>query len=96
MHLLKGPKRFSKDLTLGIWVCARCFTPLPLMTPLKLYSITRKTKLEPRYSPHMGRLFSKVTYIKKAVAGIPVKTLYKYRETYYGKVKDCENCELSR
>ncbi len=42
----------------------------------------------------MGRLTTKVTYIKKYVAGVPVKTLHKYRETYYGEVKDCEACQL--
>jgi len=42
----------------------------------------------------MGILNSKVTYIKKYVLGYPTKTLYKYREPYYGEVKDCEDCNL--
>ena len=37
-----------------------------------------------------------VTYIKKAILGIPVRTLYKYRQTYYGEVKDCETCNLAK
>jgi hypothetical protein len=61
---------------------------------MKLVRIKRKTRSEKRYTPKMGRLTTKVTYIKKYVAGIPVKTLYKYRETYYGEVKDCEACQL--
>jgi hypothetical protein len=44
----------------------------------------------------MGVLSTQVTYIKKAVLGIPVKTLHRYRETYFGEIKDCEDCELSR
>lgn len=42
----------------------------------------------------MGELVTKVTYIKKYFLGLPIKTLHKYRETYYGKVKDCEDCML--
>jgi hypothetical protein len=61
---------------------------------MKLVQIKRRTRSEKRYSPKMGRLTTKVTYIKKYVAGIPVKTLHKYRETYYGEVKDCEVCQL--
>ena len=61
---------------------------------MKLVQIKRRTRSEKRYSPKMGRLTTKVTYIKKYVAGVPVKTLYKYRETYYGEVKDCEACQL--
>ncbi len=45
----------------------------------------------------MGILYTKVTYIKKTILGIiPINTLHKYRETYYGKVKDCEQCVLSK
>ena len=61
---------------------------------MKLIQIKRKTRSEKRYSPKMGRLTTKVTYIKKYVAGVPVKTLHKYRETYYGEVKDCDACQL--
>ncbi|MFH6771981.1 hypothetical protein [Gaetbulibacter aestuarii] len=42
----------------------------------------------------MGELTTKVTYIKKHVLGLPVKTLHKYRETYYGEVKDSKDCML--
>ena len=42
----------------------------------------------------MGILNSKVIYIKKHILGFPVKTLHKYRETYYGEVKDCNDCNL--
>ncbi|NER09995.1 hypothetical protein SAMN06265375_101477 [Muriicola jejuensis] len=61
---------------------------------MKLVQVKRRTRSENRYSPRMGRLTTKVTYIKKYVAGIPVKTLHKYRETYYGEVKDCDVCQL--
>ncbi len=61
---------------------------------MKLVRIKRKTHSEKRYSPKMGKLTTKVTYIKKYVVGIPVKTLHKYRETYYGEVKDCDVCQL--
>jgi len=42
----------------------------------------------------MGQLAAKVTYVKKYVFGVPIKTLYKYRQTYYGEIKDCKDCHL--
>ena len=42
----------------------------------------------------MGELTTKVTYIKKYLAGIPISTIHKYRETYYGNVKNCQDCNL--
>jgi len=62
---------------------------------MKLIYVKRKTRYENRYTKKMGRLQAKVTYIKKYALGFPVKTLHKYRETYYGKVKDCKECQLS-
>lgn len=62
---------------------------------MKLITVRRTTKYENRFSENMGRLSAKNTYIKKYVMGIPFKTLHKYRETYYGEVKDCDQCELS-
>lgn len=63
---------------------------------MKWITVKRSTKQENRFAPNMGRLNAKVTYIKKQLLGIPIKTLHKYRETYYGKVKDCEQCVLSK
>ncbi len=63
---------------------------------MQLISIKRKTKQENRFAPKMGRLNAKVTYVKKQFLGIPIKTLHKYRETYYGEVKDCEECVLAK
>ncbi|QWX83778.1 hypothetical protein H0I23_15200 [Cellulophaga sp. HaHaR_3_176] len=61
---------------------------------MRLLYIKRKTKTEQRYSQKMGRLDTKVTYVKQYFLGLPIKTLHKYRETYYGEVKDCEDCML--
>ncbi|MCX2720347.1 hypothetical protein [Lentiprolixibacter aurantiacus] len=61
---------------------------------MKLIWIKRKTKYEKRFSPNMGKLTTKVTYVRKYLMGLPVNTLHKYRETYYGEVKDCEDCNL--
>jgi len=58
--------------------------------------VSRKTRAEQRYSPGMGVLETKVTYIRRTLAGIPFRTIHKYRETYYGKIKDCKQCELTR
>jgi hypothetical protein len=44
----------------------------------------------------MGRLETRVTYIRKKILGIPVETLHKYRKTYYGEVKACSECLLNR
>lgn len=61
---------------------------------MKLLYVKRTTRYENRYSKKMGRLSAKVTYIRKYLAGIPISTLHKYRETYYGKVKDCTDCNI--
>ncbi|TYB73955.1 hypothetical protein ES677_14250 [Bizionia gelidisalsuginis] len=64
---------------------------------MRLIQIKRTTKLENRFAPKMGRVQAKVTYIKTIFLGIiPLKTLHKYRETYYGKVKDCQECNLAK
>ena len=61
---------------------------------MRLLYIKRKTKTEKRYSYKMGMLTTKVTYIKKYFMGLPVKTVQKYRKTYYGQVKNTEDCFL--
>ncbi len=63
---------------------------------MRLITVKRETKVEKRFTPKMGELLTKVTYIKKQFLMIPVKTIHKYRETYYGKIKDCKACELAR
>lgn len=63
---------------------------------MKLVRIDRKTRVEKRFTPEMGRLYTRVTYIRKKWLGMPVRTLHKYRETYYGEVKDCSDCVLQR
>lgn len=65
------------------------------MIIMKLISVRRKTKNEKRFSEKMGMLTTKVVYIQKRFLNIPVKTLHKYRETYYGEMKDCEDCKIS-
>ncbi|WP_228236832.1 hypothetical protein [Allomuricauda sp. M10] len=62
---------------------------------MRLSKIKRETKYEKRYSVTMGELTTQVTYIKRYILGLPVRTLHKYRETYYGKVKDCKDCEIT-
>jgi len=62
---------------------------------MKLLSVKRKTKKEKRFTEDMGMMTTNVVYVKKAFLNIPYKTLHKYRETYYGKVKDCVDCNLS-
>ena len=63
---------------------------------MKLVRIDRKTRVEKRFTPEMGRLHTKVTYIRKKLLGLPFRTLHKYRETYYGEVKDCSDCVINR
>jgi hypothetical protein len=63
---------------------------------MKMIQIDRKTRMEKRFTPEMGRLHTRVTYIRKTLLGFPFKTLHKYRETYYGEVKDCRDCLLQR
>ncbi len=61
---------------------------------MKFIYIRRNTRTENRFSPKMGRLITRVTYIKKYFIGIPFKLVHKYRETYYGEVKDCKDCNI--
>nr|WP_296437253.1 hypothetical protein [Winogradskyella sp.] len=61
---------------------------------MKIISIKRTTKNEKYYSKAMGMLNSRVTSIKKYFLFIPLQTIHKYRETYYGEIKDCEDCNL--
>ncbi len=64
---------------------------------MKLINIKRETRLEKRFSKKMGKLHTNVTYIKKMFLNIiPLETVHKYRETYYGEVKDCKDCVLAR
>lgn len=63
---------------------------------MRLIRIKRHTKPEERFTPKMGLLHTQVTYIKKQFLSISYKTLHKYRETYYGKMKDCEDCNLAK
>ena len=62
---------------------------------IKWISVQRKTKTEKRFTEKMGMFTAKVVYVKKTFMNIPFKTLHKYRETYYGEVKDCTDCKLS-
>ena len=62
---------------------------------MRLIQIKRQTKTEKRFTPKMGEVHTNVTYIKQYVLNIPIKTLHKYRETYYGKIKDCSDCKLA-
>lgn len=62
---------------------------------MKLSKIKRETKYEKRYSIKMGELTTQVTYVKRYILGIPTRTLHKYRGTYYGKIKDCKDCNIS-
>ncbi|MFV9551487.1 hypothetical protein [Algibacter sp. PT7-4] len=61
---------------------------------MKIIEVKRETKVEKRHTVKMGELTTKVTYVKKYLLGLPIKTLHKYRETYYGEVKDCKDCML--
>ncbi|RFC53883.1 hypothetical protein DXU93_10060 [Brumimicrobium aurantiacum] len=63
---------------------------------MKLVSVNRKSKLENRYHRNMGRICVQVTRIRKHFLGIPYKTVHKYRQTYGGEVKDCEDCVISK
>ena len=61
---------------------------------MKILQVKRNTTYEKRYSPKMGELTTKVTYIKRYLFGMPIKTIHKYRETYYGEIKDTKDCML--
>ena len=63
---------------------------------MKFIKNKRETRLEKRFNPKMGELDTNVTDIKKKLFNfLPVATIHKYRETYYGKIKDCEDCKLA-
>ncbi|MFL1012762.1 hypothetical protein [Flavisericum labens] len=58
---------------------------------MKILYIKRNTKYEKRYTTKMGELTTKVTSVKKYVLGLPVKTLHKHQETYFGQVRNYED-----
>lgn len=62
----------------------------------KIVHISRKSRLENRYHPDMGRICIQVTRIRKHYFGIPLKTIHKYRETYSGEVKDTSDCVIAK
>ncbi|MBG44425.1 MULTISPECIES: hypothetical protein [Aequorivita] len=62
---------------------------------MKLVSVKRQTKTEKRFTEKMGMFTTNVIYIKKTFLKVPFKTVHKYRETYYGKMKDCADCRIS-
>lgn len=66
------------------------------MKAIKLFGTIRKSRFENRYHPNMGRLRAQVTRIQRHILGVPFKTIHKYRETYSGEIKDCEDCEISK
>jgi hypothetical protein len=61
---------------------------------MKLFHIKRKTKTESIHSIRMGVLTTRVIYITQYFLSIPIRVLHKYRETYYGEIKDYEDCNL--
>lgn len=64
---------------------------------MNILSVKRKSKFENIYSPKMGRLVAKITSVKLFLFGlISIKTLHKYRNTYYGEVKDVKDCNLNK
>lgn len=61
-----------------------------------MFGIKRKTKYENRYHQKMGRLKCRVTRVYKTIFGIPYKEVHAYRETYYGEVKELDDCKLNK
>lgn len=62
---------------------------------MKIIYVKRQHQQKKYYSKQMGMLNARVTTIKKYLLGIPLQTLHKYRETYYGEMKDCSDCVIS-
>ncbi len=62
---------------------------------MKMIKIKRTTRYEKRHSKNMGKLTTKVTYIKRMICGISIQVLHKYRMTYYGEMKDCKECNIN-
>jgi len=64
---------------------------------MKFIKVKKKSRFENRYHKSMGMVKCRVTRIKYYLFGIiPLKTIHSYRETYYGEVKDIEDCKLSK
>jgi len=83
-------------LLLSTWMMLIYVLHLMGISKLKLFKVKRKTKIENRYSKNMGRLISNVVYIKLYFIGIPIKTIHKYRTTYYGEIKNTDDCDLNK
>lgn len=61
---------------------------------MKLIHVKRKTKTENSYTQKMGILKTNVTRIRRYFLHIPITTLHTYRQTYYGEVKNLDECSL--
>ncbi len=61
-----------------------------------MFKVKRNISFKNYYHPNMGILSSRVVKIQKCFLGMPYKTIHKYRETYYGEVKDCKNCKIEK
>ncbi|MHA7055714.1 hypothetical protein ACWGOQ_0000735 [Aquimarina sp. M1] len=61
---------------------------------MKVINVKRKTKTKISYSTKIGKLTTKVTYVKKHFLGLPVKTLRKYNESYYSEARNYDDCVL--
>lgn len=83
-------------ILISIWIIFSYILYLITISKIKLCYIKRFSKVENRYNKNMGRLISNVTYIKKYFIGIPIKTIHKYRTTYYGEIKNTKDCDLNK
>lgn len=64
---------------------------------MNLLKVKRKTETQTRFTKQMGALSCQVTSIWITLLGlIPLKRLHVYRDTYYGEVKDLEDCNLNK
>lgn len=61
---------------------------------MSFIKVKRKITYEKGYNIKVGELTTKVIQIKKYLFGLPFKTVHKYRKTYYGKIKDYDDCIL--
>ena len=89
LFLLMTMQECYRDLTIN------CFYR-KYWLPLYVIRLKRETIRKTYHHYKMGSLTVPVISIYKTIFGIKYSKVYEYRETYFGKIKDCENCNLAK
>lgn len=61
---------------------------------MKFIQIRRKTTYQKRSSRKMFEIITRITYVKRYLLGLPIKTILKTKEMYFEDKKICKDTML--